>query len=98
METSKAVPCYYSGVRSAYVHSMQNGQAGIATGYGLDDGLSGFDFRLGLGFFLFDTISRPALGPTQPPIQVVPGVISLGVKLLGREADHSPPSSAEVKE
>jgi hypothetical protein len=28
----------------------------------------------------------------------LPGVLSLGVKRSGREADHSPPSSAEVKE
>jgi hypothetical protein len=39
-----------------------------------------------------------ALGPTQPPIQWVPGALSLGVKRPGREAGHSPPSSAEVKE
>jgi hypothetical protein len=39
-----------------------------------------------------------ALGPTQPPIQRVPGALSMGVKRPGREADHSPPSSAEVKE
>jgi hypothetical protein len=39
-----------------------------------------------------------ALGPTQPPIQWVPGALSLGVKRLGREADHSPPSRADVKE
>jgi hypothetical protein len=26
-----------------------------------------------------------------------PGVLSMGVKLPGREADHSPPTSAEVK-
>jgi hypothetical protein len=38
-----------------------------------------------------------ALGPSQPPIQGVPGALSLGVKQPGREADHSPPSSAEVK-
>jgi hypothetical protein len=38
-----------------------------------------------------------ALGPTQSPIQWVPGAVSLGVKRLGREADHSPPSSADVK-
>jgi hypothetical protein len=31
-------------------------------------------------------------------IQWVPGALSLGVKPPGREADHSPPSSAEVKE
>jgi hypothetical protein len=56
-----------------------------------------FDSRQGLGI-LFTIVSRPALGPTQPPIQWVQGALSLGVKLLGREADHSPPSSAEVKE
>jgi hypothetical protein len=38
------------------------------------------------------------LGPTQPPIKLVPVALSLGVKRPGREADHSPPSSAEVKE
>jgi hypothetical protein len=42
-------------------------------------------------------MSGLALGPNQPPIQWVPGVISLGVKQLGCEADHSPPSSAEIK-
>jgi hypothetical protein len=35
--------------------------------------------------------------PTQPPIQWVPGALSLGVKRQGRESDHSPPSSADVK-
>jgi hypothetical protein len=50
-----------------------------------------------LGIFLF-TVSRTVLGPTQPPLQWVPGSLSLGVRRLGRETDHSPPSSAEVKE
>jgi hypothetical protein len=36
-------------------------------------------------------------GPTQPPLQWVPGALSLGVKRPECEADHSPPSSAEVK-
>jgi hypothetical protein len=49
------------------------------------------------GNFLFTTASRTALGPTQPPTQRVPGALSLRVKRPGREADHSPPSSAEVK-
>jgi hypothetical protein len=57
----------------------------------------GFENREGLGMFPFTTVSRPALGPTQPPIQWVPEPLSLGVKWPGREADHSPPSSAEVK-
>jgi hypothetical protein len=47
--------------------------------------------------FLFPTASIPVLGPTQPPIQWVPGVLSPGVKRSGREADHSPPTSVEVK-
>jgi hypothetical protein len=40
----------------------------------------------------------PNLWPTQPPIQWVPGALSLGVKRPGREADHSPSSNAEVEE
>jgi hypothetical protein len=67
-----------------------------AVGYGLED--RGFESRQGLGVFLFTVASRPALGPTQPPIRWVPGALSLGVKWSGRESDHSPPSSAEVKE
>jgi len=34
----------------------------------------------------------------QGPIQWVPRAFSLGVKRPWREADHSPPSSAEIKE
>jgi hypothetical protein len=67
----------------------------IALGYGLGD--RGFESRHGLGVFLFTTTSRPALGPTQPPIIWVPGTHSLGVNRTGHEADHSIPSSAEVK-
>jgi len=50
-----------------------------------------------LGIPLFTTISRPALGPTQPSVKYVSGAHTLGVKWPGLEADHSPPSSAEVK-
>jgi hypothetical protein len=41
---------------------------------------------------LFSTSSMPALGPTQPTIERVSGA-----KGLGREADHSPPTSSLVK-
>jgi hypothetical protein len=61
----------------------------------MDD--QGFRSRQGLVIFLFITVSRPAVGSIQPPIQWVPVSLSLGVKRSGREADHSPPSSAEVK-
>jgi hypothetical protein len=62
------------------------------------EGVLGFDSRRGLGIFLFTTASKMALGPTQPPFQWVPGAFSLGIKQLGRETDHSSPSSARVKE
>jgi hypothetical protein len=68
----------------------------IALGYGLND--RRFESRHGLGIFLYATVSRPAPGPTQHPIQWVLGSLSLGVRRPGREADHSPPSSAEIKE
>jgi hypothetical protein len=58
----------------------------------------GFDSRRELGIFLFDTASKLDLGHTQLPVQWVTGVLSLGVKLPGREADQLPPFSAEVKE
>jgi hypothetical protein len=48
--------------------------------------------------FIFTTASRTALRPTQPPIQWVPGALSPVVRRPGREAHHSPPSNAEVKE
>jgi hypothetical protein len=38
--------------------------------------------------FHFSMSSRPALGPTQPPIQWVLGAFLPGLKGPGREADH----------
>jgi hypothetical protein len=57
-------------------------------------GRLGFDSPQGqrVFFFFYATASRLALGPTQPPLQLVPGV-----KRPGREADHSPPSNTAVK-
>jgi hypothetical protein len=57
----------------------------------------GLESRQGVGIYLFTTASRPALGPTQPPIHWVPEVLSLRLKRPGREADHLLPSSAEVR-
>jgi hypothetical protein len=69
----------------------------ITLGYGLDE--RGVQVTVRLGIFLFTTASRPALGLTltQLTIQLVPVALSLGVKRPKCEADHSPPSSAEVK-
>jgi len=48
--------------------------------------------------FPFTTfLSTPNLGPTKPPIKWIPEALSLGIKRPVREADHSPPSTVEVK-
>jgi hypothetical protein len=67
----------------------------VVLGYGLDD--RRFESRQRLGIFLFTTAFRPVLGRTQPPIQWEPEPLSMGIRRPGREADHSRPSSAEVK-
>jgi hypothetical protein len=58
----------------------------------------GFNSWQGLEIFLFTTMSRMALGPTQSPIQWVLGALSMEVKWQVHEADHSPPSSVDIKE
>jgi hypothetical protein len=50
--------------------------------------------RAGERDFDFFTKFRLPLGLTQTPIQWVPGGVFQGVKRPGRDADHSPPSSA----
>jgi hypothetical protein len=70
---------------------------GIALGYGLDERGSGVRFPAGAGNFSLHHRVQNGSGAHQPPIQWVPGALSLGVKRPRREADHSPPSSAEVK-
>jgi hypothetical protein len=61
--------------------------------YGVDD--REFESRQGLGIFLFSTASTEA-HPTSYSMGA--RALSLEVKRPGREADHSPPSSVEVKE
>jgi hypothetical protein len=67
---------------------------GIATGYEVD----GQSSKSG-GGTIFSFPQRPDRLRDPPSLlsQWVPGAISPWVKLLGHEADHSPPSSAEVK-
>jgi hypothetical protein len=81
-----------------YTHMSRDSSVGIATDQGLDDRMIGVRFPEELEIFVFATASTPAVGPIQPPIQWVPGALSLDVKRPAREANHSHPSNAEVKE
>jgi len=64
---------------------------------GIWAGRSEFYFRQGQGIFIFTTAFRPMLELIQPPIQWIPGPLCPGVNRPGREAGHSPTSSAQVK-
>jgi hypothetical protein len=72
----------------------------IVTGYGRDSWVSipsGSKKFFSTPERVDSRASRSVLGPTEPPIQLVMGNISLGVKRPGHEARHSPPSSAKLK-
>jgi hypothetical protein len=75
----------------------RDSSVGIETGYGLDD--RGVGVPVPGGTRIFCSQQRPdrLWGPTHPPIQWVTVALSTGLKRLGRESDHSPPTSAEVK-
>jgi hypothetical protein len=78
--------------------SMLRLHVGMRHGTTVSEGLAASGWsETSLSYYL-TTASRTALGLTQPPIQWIPGVLYLGVKRPGSEADHSPSSSAEAKD
>jgi hypothetical protein len=95
---SPNTPSWYCAKFSTGVTLLYKTASKIIDIYILRAERSGIRFPAGVGIFLFTTASRPSLGPTQPPIQWIQWAISMMVKRQGREADHSPPFSAEVKE
>jgi hypothetical protein len=66
-------------------------------GYGLNDRSSGVRFLAGAGNFFLRHSVQTGSGAHEPPIEWVRGALFPGVKRPAREADHSPPCSAEVK-
>jgi hypothetical protein len=58
---------------------------GMAAGYGLDDRMFGVRFPAGAGDF---SLRHRVQIRSQPPIQWLPGALSLGVKRPGRETSH----------
>jgi hypothetical protein len=75
----------------------RDSSVGIVTGYGLDDrGGAGVRVPVGKTVSLLHLVQTGSgIHPTS--YKMGTGVSSPGVKRQGREADHSPPTSAEVK-
>jgi len=75
---------YVSILAGATLHLFKiylyDGLVGVVSHYWLDDPV--FETRWGQEIFLVSKTSRPALGPTQPPLQCVPGLF-LRCKVAG---------------
>jgi hypothetical protein len=77
-------------VQSACALNSRDSSAGIITGYWLDG--RGSITGMGKRFFLYSTASIPAMGTIKHFTQSVPRL-----NRPGREANRSPPYSAEIK-
>jgi hypothetical protein len=88
--THSFFPLYFYFLRAERYLCRQNN--------GLRAGRPRFYSRQRQYYSLFSIASTPVLGPTQPPIQWVPRTFAPGIKRPGHQADHTSPSSAEVKD
>jgi hypothetical protein len=61
----------------------QGSSASIVSGYGLDDRANEVRFLAEAKDFSSNLCVLPVLGPTQPPVQWVPGVLSPGQSAAG---------------
>jgi hypothetical protein len=75
----------------------RNSSVVIALGYGLDDRCSRVRFPVGAGKFSLHHHVQNGSGAQPASYPISTRGSFPGVKLPGHEADHSPPSSAEVK-
>jgi hypothetical protein len=74
-----SVDNYFTRQYIPQVNRVSSGS--IVSDYGLDDRAIGVRSPAGAKeFFSLTSVCRPALRPTQPPVQWVPGVLSPGGK------------------
>jgi hypothetical protein len=76
----------------------RDSSVGISLGYGLDDGGSRVRFPAGAWNFSIHLHAQNGSGAHPAPYPMGKRGSFPGVKRPGHEADHSPPSSTEVKE
>jgi hypothetical protein len=81
-----------------FLVESRDSSVGIALGHGMDDRGSRVRFQTGAGNFSFHHRIQTGFGAHSASYLMATRGSFLGVKRPGREADHSPPSSAEVKE
>jgi hypothetical protein len=82
---------------SSSTDDNRDSSVGIELGYGLDDRGSRARFPAGAGNFSFHYRVQNGSGANPASYPMRARGSFPGVKWMGREADHSPPSSAEVK-
>jgi hypothetical protein len=84
-----------------HIHKQQkksrDSSVGIALGYGLDDRGSRVRFPAGAGKFSLHHRVQKGSGAHPSSYQMSTRDSFPGGKAAGAEADHSPPSSAEIK-
>jgi hypothetical protein len=81
-----------------WVCKSEHNSVSVATGDGLDDWMIGFRFLAGAENFSLRHRVQTSTGAHPASYSIGTGVSPPGVKRPGREADHLPPSRAEVKE
>jgi hypothetical protein len=78
------VSFYFLSLRSKYYPHWEPGSSvSIVSDNGLEDRAIEVDPRQGHRIFPLTSVSRPALGPTQPPVQWVPGSFPRGQSAAG---------------
>jgi hypothetical protein len=82
LNTRKSGECLYWGTLLLPNRSRCN-SGSIVSYFGLDDREIGVRSSQGQSIFPLTSVSRPALGPTQPPVQWEPGVLSPGQSAAG---------------
>jgi hypothetical protein len=80
------------------LYMSRDSSIGIALGYGADDRGSGVRFPAGAGTFSLHHRVQNCSGAHPASYPMGTRVFFLGIKRPGCEADHSSPSSAEVKD
>jgi hypothetical protein len=94
---SSSQPLYF--VCFSVCFGSRDSSVGIGTGYGLDGREGSVGVRVPVGSRIFSSSQRPDRfwGPPNLLSNGYRGALSPGVKRQGREADHSPSTSAEIK-